>query len=362
MEYYIYVTNECNLNCSYCSVMFEHKKANIPSKINYSLKDLKAFVDGYQNSIIDNDKNAIIYFFGGEPTLSYDTISKIINEFSDVTNYKLTYILHTNGLLLNRIPSSILKYIDVIFLSLNYEKIYDTTHISKYFYTIIDSITKIKNKKKITIIGRFTLSSCTNLYAECSLTLLYFDYVYWQLDNQKHIEDIEGYVQQYKKDINLLYMNWLSFLEKGVVLRYIPFLGIIRHILNDVPAPEHFYCGYGDDIVYIQTDGTCYACCDEIDNKKHYVGSIYDGIKFVDMEINSDDCRNCNYLKLCGGRCGRMHRDFTKDRIKYFCEMNIYLFELIIDSIDEIKKMIKNNPEILKAINDPVLNYTEIIP
>lgn len=361
MEYYIYVTNECNLNCSYCSVMFEHEKANIPSQISYTVQELRKFIDNYQNSITNN-KQAVIYFFGGEPTLEYEKIKEIINAFDDVTEYKITYILHTNGLLLDEIPYEILNRIDVLFLSLNYEKVYTNGQLSQYFSSIINSIIKIKQKKKVTIIGRFTLSSNTSLFTECSLTILYFDYVYWQLDNQKTIENIDEYKQQYKSDVELLYKNWLSFLKKDVIINYIPFLGIIRHILNNVSRPMHYYCGYGEDIVYIQTDGSCYACCDEVASKAHYVGNIFSSIKFDSMEIKSSRCLNCDYLNICGGRCGRMHKDFSENRIQDFCEMNIFLFNLILDSISEIKAIINKNPKFMKAINDPTLDYTEIIP
>lgn len=361
MEYYIYVTNECNLNCSYCSVMFEHKKADIPSQISYTVQELRKFIDNCQASIT-NDKQAVIYFFGGEPTLEYEKIKEIINAFDDVTEYKITYILHTNGLLLDEIPHEILNRIDVLFLSLNYEKVYTNGQLSQYFSNIINSIIKIKQKKKVTIIGRFTLSSNTSLFTECSLTILYFDYVYWQLDNQKTIENIDEYKKQYKSDVELLYKNWLSFLKKGVIINYIPFLGIIRHILNNVPRPIHYYCGYGEDIVYIQTDGSCYACCDEVESKAHYVGNIFSCIKFEGMEIKSSRCLSCDYLNICGGRCGRMHKDFSENRIQDFCEMNIFLFNLILDSISEIKTIINKNPKLMKAIHDPSLDYTEIIP
>lgn len=361
MEYYIYVTNECNLNCSYCSVMFEHKKANIPSQISYTMHELRKFIDYCQKNIT-NDKEAVIYFFGGEPTLEYEKIKEIITAFSDVTEYTITYILHTNGLLLDKIPYEILKEINILFLSLNYEKIYSNGQLSQYFSNIINSIIKIKQKKEITIIGRFTLSPDTSLYTECSLTSLYFDYVYWQLDNQKTIRNINEYKQHYKNDVELLYNNWLSFLKKGVIINYIPFLGIIRHILNNVPKPMHYYCGYGEDIVYIQTDGSCYACCDEVASKVHYIGNVFNYIKFENMEINSPRCINCEFLNICGGRCGRMHKDFSENRIQDFCEMNIFLFNLIRDSICEIKNIIKNNPKLINAINDSTLNYTEIIP
>lgn len=360
MEYYIYVTNDCNLNCSYCSVLLKNNQKSVPIKPNYTLEDLKNFVDNTQKKF--NSHTACLYFFGGEPTLDYNYIYTIIQTFQTVTKYKIKYILHTNGLLLNKIPEEILEYIDIIFLSLNYEKIYCDNQISDYFTNFVHNIAYIKSKKNIPFIGRLTISEGASLYTECTLLGNFFDYVYWQLDNQETLKDIKKYKSQYIKEVELLFELWYSFLKEGIVLRYVPFLAILRHLINDIPIPENYYCGYGDDIVYIQTDGTCYACCDEVETKTHYVGNIYDGIEFKDMKLNQPRCLECNYVKICGGRCGRMHKDFDKDRIDYFCEMNRFTFDLLKKYLSNIKEIVSEKNDLLNVVNDSMLDYTELIP
>ena len=109
MEYYIYITNKCNMNCSYCSVMMNSKKSNLPESIDYSLDDLESFIDNTQSNHIDED--AIIYFFGGEPTLDYKKISEIINIFKVKKGYKVKFVLHTNGILLGAIPYNIISHV-----------------------------------------------------------------------------------------------------------------------------------------------------------------------------------------------------------------------------------------------------------
>ncbi len=361
MEYYIYITNKCNMNCSYCSVMMDNYKTNIPADIKYPLGDLRKFVDKVQSTCPSNE-NAVIYFFGGEPTLNYEKIYEVMNEFQDVSEYKITYVLHTNGLLLDEIPEKTISKINVIFLSLNYELMFDDGQLTPYFSKIVNTITKLKKEHNVITIGRFTVSPKTSLYTEASMSSLFFDYIYWQLDNQKQIDNIEKYKTNYISDVSLLFDNWFAFLKHGIILRYIPFLAIIKHILNDMPVPIHYYCGYGEDIIYIQTDGSCHGCCDGIENSPHYIGDLYRGIEFKGMTITSDYCQKCQYLKICGGRCGRMHKDFDLERIKDFCEMNIFLFEKIKSRIPEIKQLINANPKIIEAINDANMEYTELIP
>lgn len=360
LEYYIYITNDCNLNCSYCSVLLKSNQNHLPQKPSYDLNNLKNFIDITQRKF--KSDVACLYFFGGEPTLDYDLIYSIIEIFKDVIEYKTKYILHTNGLLLNKIPQRVLNHIDIIFLSLNYEKIYSNGAISEYFINFVHNIAYIKNLKNIPFIGRLTISEGTSLYTECALLGIFFDYVYWQLDNQEQLKNIILYKNQYIKEVELLFDYWYSFLKQGVLVRYIPFLSILRHFINNVPIPSNYYCGYGDDIVYIQTDGTCYACCDEVESKQHYIGSIYEGIKFINMEVNHDRCLKCSYLKICGGRCGRMHKDFDADRIDHYCDINKFTFKLIEKSLSDIKDIISNDNRLQEIINDPMLDYTELIP
>lgn len=349
------------MNCSYCSVMMDDHKTNISAEIKYPLSDLRKFIDKIQSSC-PSDDNAVIYFFGGEPTLNYEKIYEIMHEFENVTEYNIKYVLHTNGLLLDEIPHKIISKINVIFLSLNYERVFDNGLITPYFSKTVKVITKIKNEYDLITVGRLTVSPKTSLYTEVSMSSLFFDYIYWQLDNQKQIGDIERYKSNYISDVELLFNNWLAFLKHGMILRYIPFLSIIKHFLSDTPVPVHYYCGYGKDIIYIQTDGSCHGCCDGIENSSHYIGDLYRSIEFKDMTITSDYCKKCEYLKVCGGRCGRMHKDFDKERINSFCEMNIFLFRKIKEHLPEIQQLINKNTKILDAINDVNMDYTELIP
>jgi len=361
MEYYIYITNKCNLNCSYCSVMMDPHQTTIPDEINYSIRDLKTFIDKKQKSVSSKDNTACIYFFGGEPTLNYPQISDIIKLFDNRTDYTVKFVLHTNGLLLDIIPFDIISKVDVIFLSLNYEKIFNKGLITSYFYKIIRTISELKSKYNIITIGRFTVSNNTSLYTEATMSGLFFDYVYWQLDNQQKLSNLDTYKERYKNDIAILIDYWIRYLENGVVLRYVPFLSVTKHLLSKSTTPTHYYCGFGEDIVFIQTDGSCYGCCDNIVNKKYLLGNIYDGIKYSDMEID-EHCASCQYIKLCGGRCGRMHKDFEQWRIDDFCEMNVFSFKLLQESLPRIKKAIQKKPELWEAFVDTNIEYTEQIP
>ena len=87
MEYYVYITNDCNMKCTYCSVLFDTKKHGVPMQPQYSFAKLKHFITKTQEEL--NDNTADIYFFGGEPTVNYDIISDLIEAFNTPHTFKV---------------------------------------------------------------------------------------------------------------------------------------------------------------------------------------------------------------------------------------------------------------------------------
>lgn len=357
MEYYIYITNDCNMNCAYCSVLFDTKKYGVPMHTQYSFKELEHFVTMTQNNL--NDNVADIYFFGGEPTIDFKQIDELISVFDKPHFYKVNYIMHTNGLLIPNAPKRILEHISLTLLSFNYELVYNGAHIAPYFGKMINAIEHIKSVKNTPIIGRITVSPKTSLFTECCLISNFVDYVYWQIDNCDSIHDFNSYKAQYQYDISLLFKYWLECLRKGIFLRFVPFMSAIRNMIFEPEEPDKFYCGYGTSMIYVQTNGNCYACCDNVANNSHYIGDIFTGIKFPDNSLNNTICKNCSYVKLCGGRCGRMHKDFTTERVKQYCSLNQYMFDLIKINIHEIDDLISKNPKHYNKLMDPMISYTE---
>ncbi len=357
MEYYVYITNDCNMNCTYCSVLFDTIKHGVPLHPQYSFNELEKFVTKTQKLL--KDDVADIYFFGGEPTVDYQKIEELINAFNVPHDYKINYIMHTNGLLINEAPKRVLQNIDLTVLSFNYELIYKNGHISSYFGNMVKAIERIKSEKNTPIIGRLTISPKTSLFTECCLISNFVDYIYWQIDNCESMEDYCSYGAQYKYDIELLFKYWFECLNKGIFLKFVPFISAVRHLIFESEKPTNFYCGYGTSMIYVQTNGKCYACCDNVATNSHYIGDIFTGIQFSNNNLNDTICKDCEYIKLCGGRCGRMHKDFSSERIKQYCLLNQFMFDLIKANIIGIKETINKYPEMLDKIMDPMISYTE---
>ena len=345
------------MNCKYCSVLFDTQKYGVPLHPRYSFNELENFITNTQKEL--NDNTADIYFFGGEPTTDYQSIINLIHIFDKPHDYKVNYIMHTNGLLIPTAPKELLEHINLTLLSINYELLYESGHISSYFRKILDAIDSLKTANNNPIIGRITVSPQTCLFTECCLISNYVDYVYWQIDNCIMVKEFDEYYKHYTYEIELLFRYWMECLKKGIFLRFVPFMSAINNLLNDTIIPTKFFCGYGTSMIYIQTNGKCYACCDNVATNSHYIGDIYKGIQFPETSLENTICNGCNYIKLCGGRCGRMHKDFTNERKMQYCKLNQFTFDLIISEIETIKRIIASDTKIYSKMMDPMLSYTE---
>lgn len=91
-NYEIYITDKCNMSCSYC-YMRNQKITNFQKTLELIDK-------------IDDNEEFILEFLGGEPLLYPEKIEEICERFK---NKKAIYILTTNGTLMNDYIYSIIS-------------------------------------------------------------------------------------------------------------------------------------------------------------------------------------------------------------------------------------------------------------
>lgn len=90
------VTEDCNMRCRYCFV--QHNPARMT--IDTAMKALY-FLVAQQDS--NSKKNLSITFFGGEPTLEWDSIVvPVVKRGRELTGNKMSFNITSNGILLNR--------------------------------------------------------------------------------------------------------------------------------------------------------------------------------------------------------------------------------------------------------------------
>ena len=97
--FWIFLTEKCNLHCSYCFYKYKDNSTTI------HIKDFYAIMN-----ILPMEKDSEFVISGGEPLLEFNLVKKIIKRVRKC--YPLNYILlQTNGILLNKdIIQTLRKY------------------------------------------------------------------------------------------------------------------------------------------------------------------------------------------------------------------------------------------------------------
>lgn len=362
MEYILFLTYRCNLNCAYCfakNLVHNKDTKNFtvsPSRVNEICEYIKK--DIHVNHREDNS----IVFFGGEPSLVPDIIMNIMEKTGDL---KIRYSIYTNGLLLNDLPDELLKKLSSILVAIDGDR---KTHVmykpAESYDAILWNVAKIKPKTQAQIIARITMEETTDIYASVMNLVDSFDYVHWQIVNKDCFIDPEKMKKNYRKGIERLFDQWLRSLKNGEVINIIPINRIVLSFIN--PRREQsFRCGCGSSIQAIDVAGNIYACDECVGSKENVVGTIRDGkvdlIKYKKHTDLFEDCKSCTISNICLGRCRKLLESQRLEHIRIYCEMTKILVGTVFQSIDEIKTVITK-----QGIDTSLLcsetYHTEIIP
>lgn len=247
-------------------------------------------------------------------------------------------------------------------LSMNYERVPKHHLHDSYFSTVMDNARSIKRRSDVPIVVRPTVTEETSIFTEVMMMDRYVDKVHWQLENCRQFDNPEAFVATYVYEIELLFENWLNHLRKGIMLRYIPFMGALKFMLCHDRDDNRFVCGYDKHMLFVQTNGNCFACCDSVPNGIHRIGDIYNGIQYENIKLTDLFCGECDYRSLCMGRCGRMHKEFTREHIEYYCRMNKKMFDLFLGNKELLQSLLERYPHFREEIFHWSLDIMEYTP
>ena len=362
MEYILFLTYRCNLNCEYCFVknLVQDKEKRRLSITSEKIQQICAYI---QNDIrINNRKNNSIVFFGGEPSLVPNIISEIIDKTSHLN---LSYSIYTNGLALNQMPNSLLKKLHSILVAIDgHKNVHETYKPIGSYEKIINNVSAVKRVTNAQIVARITMEENTNIYHSVKNLLNLFDYVHWQVVNKDEFQNPKKLIENYALDLQKLFQMWKESLNKGVVLNIIPFNRIVLSLLTP-EALVSFRCGCGSSIQAIDIDGDIYSCDECVGNKSLSIGSVSDNkynlLQYKSHQNIFPDCVKCDVSSICLGRCRKCLETQPPEHIRTYCELTKILIKMITMSIDEIRESIKTNQIDLKRLHTEVYE-TEVIP
>ncbi|MGA7833256.1 MAG: radical SAM protein [Terracidiphilus sp.] len=335
--YYVYVTEACNLRCSYCFVKDKHNGRHLTKS---TANQILGFIAQDAESL----SSVYVHFFGGEPLLRptmIDYLSKGLRAWSSGRQTQLRLGVTTNGTLLTADNCEMLKQHDIgVQLSLDGSKEGNDVHRQFMGGTqcglrAAGAFDRVNIENYIACFGkgapncRMTLTVQNLPYLEKSIAELYAqgfksfsvipdcDSGTWTVAHFKEYEQVMRSVLKFwiqYKDV------WISSIDKTV------------QALLSKRRPKHL-CQVGSGILGITVDGDLYPChdfsgrysCDPEARQKLLIGHVTTGYKNVeqhfgemsiDPEVKSGcgyDCATCWAKWSCARGCPYMNYASTGD-------------------------------------------------
>jgi len=361
--YHIITTNNCNLNCYYCSEKAFHEPDEFPeplapifNKIEYSMDELKKFIK-------DEDT---LTFYGGEPLLNIDLVKKIMDSLPNNR-----FMMQTNGTLLSFLPKEYVNKFHTILVSIDGDK----NDTNKYrgdgvYEKIIKNVEWIKkNGFTEELVARMTIED-QNIYDSVShlISLGLFDSIHWQLDanfwhNDWKTRNFKDFIEQnYIPNLKKLIDFWVKTMENGSVIKLYPLLGILNTLMYSKKID--LMCGSGHSNYTIQTDGNIIPCPIMVGMKNYYLGNIKNVPKLKKVKVLSNKCKSCSYLNLCGSRClyANIVQPWPENEQENLCKSIKFTIDYINGKTPLIKNLIKQKIIYKENLFYMKYNGVEIIP
>lgn len=374
MFYHLILTDECNLNCSYCRGKDFFSAGSDPDTGGEEcwLPEIPAYEPGDLAEFLRYDEDPAVLFYGGEPTLEPD----LIMDFMDGAPF-CGFSIYTNGTKIENLPQEYIRKLDTIIISIDGDR--ETT--DKYrgrdvYERVMKGLDYIENSGfSGEIIGRMTVAEDTDIFASV-LHLTEneehpFTSVHWQMDAnfwfdyESRPRFVEWLEDSYNPGIRRLAGIWIDKIaETGKVPGWYPFCGPVYDILTGA-HDGMFRCGAGHMNYAVQTDGNIVPCPCMSGMTDYYCGSIFK-TKPSDLRKFSagGDCMDCDVRDFCGGRClySNILTPWPKEGRKYVASGVRNLKDTIESVMPEVRHMIERGLVSAKDFRVKKYNGCEIIP
>lgn len=296
---YIITTNRCNMRCVYC---YEHEffKNNFKNMSLDTMNKTSDFLikNAEKNNLVDGKNHVGMFYFGGEPTLAWDTIKENImynQHLEQATGYKIGLYFLTNGYVLPANKEEFFKMIRDKHIKVQVsldgcKKAHDTTR--GHFDDIVKNIKEFQSTQCSPITVRMTVTTenihhayesfvaMGDLSCEIALTL--------ELECDWKEEHIQITKEQFSK-----IMNYYKKINSKKPFKF--------NISHKICKGGFSSCHLSGNMVGVDVDGNIYPCHrfifhdDAVSNWK--MGDVFNGItRTFDFSNYFNECKHCECM------------------------------------------------------------------
>lgn len=311
MNFTVFFTNKCNMNCLYC---YENNKQQ--KSIDYNILDSTIdFIIHQYNENKSNDLSVVTH--GGEPLIEYDKIRYFIENLDNKIN-NIKYIITTNATLLtDDIADFLVKHYFEISVSIDGIKIaHDANRVLNNGKGTYETV--IKNSDKLIKHGfdvkaRMTVNPKNVLYL---------------FDSVKHLIEMkfstivpvpDSFCKDWTEDsLNILYEQGIKIIN---YLKNYPDPINIGLINDSLSRMANSPCNGGHTTFSINTDGLIYPCIISVGNPEFLIGNVISGIDPAKIQeilkwdtIPIKQCAGCSRYNYCNTtRCRIINKTLSND-------------------------------------------------
>lgn len=374
MYFHLVLTDSCNLCCKYCRAKaFEDLEEsameraqiidkNVPVDLNFDVNHLYEF--------LKKDPEATLTFYGGEPLLRSDLIEKIVRD-----SPAQRFMIQTNGLLLDQLPTEIINRFTTILVSLDGRReLTDANRGVGVYERVMKNVQMIRSDGYTgELIARMTVTEDTDIEDAVRYLASNPDYsfssVHWQIDanfaGDSHLRQFGEWANSsYNPGIQTLVQYWVDTMEAtGKVLRWYPFLDPMEDLL--LGRPSRLRCGSGYTNYSIMTDGNIGPCPIMIGMSQYYVGHIRSShpLELAQVPIGNE-CTDCPILNFCGGRClySNITQPWSREERRHVCGTVENLHNALQGALPQVRELIRRGTISPADFMHEKFNGCEIIP
>ena len=360
MHYFIILTKECNLFCSYCGGGSDSP----PREIQYSIEDLRSF--------LSKDRDPVIEFYGGEPLLRIKTMKSIMDSVPG------RFVIRDKRYLPGQDRTGVSLKVPLNPRLHRRDGGGDGPGAGERVYERTTRNAALVREKGFRgdLVARMTVEQGTDIYENVQhlLGTGLFDHVHWQLSfsmfweaGDQTVPGLPEWLDAYNSGITSLVDAWVGEMSRSHrVLGMVPFIAVMDSLLSG--RRSSLRCGSGIDFFSVMPDGRISACPVSIDHDFSMVGSITESraSSLSGVAAMGEPCLSCDIYGVCGGRClfvNRSQEMLRENGFPYICSTVRHLVKELQDALPEVQALIKDGSVKRSDFAYPELNNgCEIIP